>query len=74
MKNTNSNRTTTTATTNAKRTTRITIRFYAPECCAPRTFGQEMRELAPAFGIMVLLMGTLVGSAFAFAAIINALS
>ena len=69
MKNTNSNR-----TTNAKRTTRITIRFYAPECCAPRTFGQEMRELAPAFGIMVLLMGTLVGSAFAFAAIINALS
>jgi hypothetical protein len=33
-----------------------------------------MRELAPAFGIMVLLMGTLVGSAFAFAAIINALS
>jgi hypothetical protein len=69
MKNTNSNR-----TNNAKRTTRITIRFYAPECCAPRTFGQEMRELAPAFGIMVLLMGTLVGSAFAFAAIINALS
>ena len=69
MKNTNSNR-----TTNAKRTTRITIRFYAPECCAPRTFGQEMRELAPAFAIMVLIMGTLVGSAFAFAAIINALS
>jgi len=54
------------------RTTRITVRFYAPDCCAPRTFAQEVRELAPAFGIAFLFAGALVASAFAFAAIVNA--
>ncbi len=57
---------------NNNRTTRITVRFYAPECCAPRTFKQEVRELAPAFGIMFLFAGALVASACAFAAIVNA--
>ena len=64
MSNTNKN--------NANRTTRITVRFYAPECCAPRTFKQEVRELAPAFGIAFLFMVVLVASAFGFAAIVNA--
>ncbi len=62
------------ATNNANRTTRITVRFYAPECCAPRTFTQEVRELAPAFGIVLLFAGALVASACAFAAIVNAVS
>ena len=67
MSNTNKN--------NANRTTRITVRFYAPECCARcarRTFKQEVRELAPAFGIAFLFMVVLVASAFGFAAIVNA--
>ena len=64
MSNTNQN--------NANRTIRITVRFYAPECCAPRTFKQEVRELAPAFGITFLFAGALVASAIAFAAIVNA--
>jgi len=64
MKNKSSN--------NANRITRITVRFYAPECCAPRTFKQEVRELAPAFGIMFLFAGALVASACTFAAIVNA--
>jgi hypothetical protein len=57
---------------NANRITRITVRFYAPECCAPRTFKQEVRELGAAFGFMFLFAGALVAFAFAFAAIVNA--
>ena len=63
--------------TNATRATRITVRFYAPECAppyAPRTFMQEVRELAPAFGIAFLFAGALVACACAFAAIVNAVS
>jgi hypothetical protein len=57
---------------NRTRTTRITVRFYAPDCRAPRTFAQEVRELAPAFGIAFLFAGALVACACAFAAIVNA--
>jgi hypothetical protein len=53
------------------RTTRITVRFYAPEC-APMTFMQNLRELGSAFGIAFLFAGALVACAFAFAAIVNA--
>ena len=59
---------------NNNRITRITVRFYAPDCCAPRTFKQEVRELAPAFGITFLFAGALVASACAFAAIVNAIA
>jgi hypothetical protein len=59
-----------TKTNNANRTVRITVRFYAPDCCAPRTIVQEVREIAP---MACLFVGTLIGSACAFAAIAMAI-
>ena len=60
-----------TKTNNANRTASITVRFYAPGCCAPVTFMQEIRDLAPAFCITFLFAGALVVGACAFAAIVT---
>ena len=49
---------------------RITVRFHESECCAPRTIVQEVREIAP---MACLFVGTLIGSACAFAAIAMAI-
>ena len=55
----------------AKLRVTFTTEGDGPFTFAPRTFKQELREVAPAFGIALLFAGALVVSCCAFAGIVT---